>query len=91
MKNVRIEIHVTAFVHIGEGVTEGLPPYGVPVHREDFEMKRVVSLSDSATLTESANQHATVKAQAVSMLAGMAGVLPEKLAHGSRYLGTDEN
>jgi len=85
MKNVRIEIIVTAFVHVGEGITEALPPEGVPLHVEEFEMRRVVSLNDSFTApNESGNLYATVKAGAVSMLAGMAGVLPEKLGHAAR-------
>ena len=85
MKNIRIEIVLTAFVHVGEDITEALPPEGVPLHVEEFEMRRVVPLNDSFTApSESGNLYATVKAGAVSMLAGMAGVLPEKLGHAAR-------
>lgn len=80
MKQIRIEIHITAFVHIGDDLTEGLPPQGVPFHREEFTMTR------TALLDEGAHRAAVTKAHAVSMLAGMAGVLPDKLAHGARSL-----
>jgi hypothetical protein len=85
MKNVRIEIVVTAFVHVGEGVGEGLPAEGIPFHVEEFEMRRVAPLNDSfLTTSESGNLYATVKANTVSLLAGLAGVLPEKLGHAAR-------
>lgn len=85
MKHVRIEIVVTAFVHVGEGITEALPPEGVPLHVEEFEMRRVAPLNDSfLTASESGNLYATVKANTVSLLAGLAGVLPEKLGHAAR-------
>lgn len=85
MKTARIELHVTAFVHVGLGLTEGLPPEGVPFTREDFTITRVVPIMDSATSTESANVHATVKAHAVSAIASVAHVLPEKLGHAARH------
>lgn len=84
MKNIRIEIVVTAFVHVGEGVTEGLPPEGVPFHCEEIELKRVAPLNDSFTSNDAGNVYATVKANAVSVLASLAHVLPEKLAHAAR-------
>lgn len=85
MKNVRIELVVTAFVHVGEGVTEGLPPEGVPFHAEEFEIRRVVPLNDSfLTASESGNLYTTVKANTVSVLASIAAVLPEKLGHAAR-------
>lgn len=85
MKNVRIEIVVTAFVHVGEGVGEGLPPEGVPCHCEEVELKRVAPLSESFMATnEAGNVYATVKANTVSVLASLVHVLPEKLAHAAR-------
>jgi hypothetical protein len=85
MKNVRIELHITAFVHVGEGVDEGLPPEGVPFHSEEIVMKRVAPLNDSfLTASESGNLYATVKANTVSVLASVASVLPEKLGHAAR-------
>jgi len=85
MKNIRIEIQVTAFVHVGEGVDEGLPLPGIPFHCEEITVKRVAPLNDSLTASnESGNLYATVKANAVSLIAGMAGVLPEKLGHAAR-------
>lgn len=80
MKHVRIELHITAFVHVGEGLTEGLPPEGVPFHREDFTMTR------TAIIGENDHIPANTKAHAISMLAGMSSVLPDKLAHGARTL-----
>ena len=85
MKNVRIEIVVTAFVHVGEGVGEGLPPEGVPCHCEEVELKRVAPLNDSfLSASESGNIYATVKANTVSVIASLSSVLPEKLGHAAR-------
>jgi hypothetical protein len=86
MKTARIELHVTAFVHIGDDMTEALPAESVPVRMEDMTITRVVPINDSATCTESTNVHATVKAHTVSVIAAFAGVLPEKLAHAARNI-----
>lgn len=80
MKHVRIEIHLTAFVHVGENLSEGAAPIGLPFHKEEFSMTR------TAIVGENDHVAANAKAHAVSMLAGMASVLPDKIAHGARTL-----
>lgn len=80
MKHVRIEFHVTAFVHVAHDLTEAGSPVGVPFHREEFTMTR------TTPLLEGDNQAAVTKAHALSMMAGMTGVLPDKLSHGARGL-----
>lgn len=85
MKNVRIEIVVTAFVHVGEHIGEEPPPFGTDAHCEEIEVRRVAPLNDSfMSANEAGNIYATVKANAVSVIAGVASVLPEKLAHAAR-------
>jgi hypothetical protein len=85
MKHVRIEIFVTTYVHVGEDVGEALPPKSAPFISEEIVLKRVAPLNDSfQTASEAGNIYATVKANTVSILASVASVLPEKLAHAAR-------
>lgn len=80
MKHVRIELHVTAFIHVGDDLTEGLPPEGVPFHREDFTITRTAPVGFTVSVPTVAQQHTA------SVLASVASVLPAKLAHGASKL-----
>jgi hypothetical protein len=89
MKTVRIEITVTARVHCAEAIDDKTPPAGTPGIAETFRFLRVVDLIPSFSslrtcASEASNLHETVKAHTVSMLGGMASVLPEKLGHAAR-------
>lgn len=85
MKTIRLEIHVTAFVHVGEGLTSAIPPKGVPVRMEGMEIRRVVTLGYTRAVAPSAqNIYVLTKEHTQSVLAGINAVLPEKLAHAAR-------
>lgn len=84
MKTVRIEYHITASIHVGEGVDEGPPPENAALYTEEITVKRVAQLNGFFAANEAGDIYATTKAHAVALLAGVAHVLPEKLAYGIR-------
>lgn len=89
MKNIRIEIFVTTYVHVGADIGEENPPGDAPFIAEEIVLKRVAPLSRSfLTTSEASNIHDTVKAHTVSILASVASVLPEKLGHAARKFAT---
>jgi hypothetical protein len=87
VKTVRIELRITAIVHIGDDLTEAMPPETVVGVSDAMELRRVLPLPANVPLSHGfvcADVYGTTKAHTVSMLAAIAGVLPEKIAHAAR-------
>jgi len=85
MKNIRIELFVSARVVVGDGVTEESEDVGFS-SADSIEMTQVFPLVQSALHPEPANIEATVKGQMVGMLAKVAHVLPERMGHAAKKL-----
>lgn len=85
MKTIRIELKVIATIHVGEDLAENDPSPGAPSRTEEIEIRRVVPLGHTFS-ADCGSAYATAKAHTVSALAGIAGVLPEKLGYAAREL-----
>ena len=85
MKTLRIELRVIATVHVGEDIAEDDPAPRAPSRTEEIEIRRLVPLGHTFS-ADVGNAYATAKAHTVSALAGIAGVLPEKLGHAAREM-----
>lgn len=79
MKNIRIQLHVTARVVVEGVIVE-------QSSTDSIDMTQVFPLVQSALHPEPANIEATVKGQMVGMLAKVAHVLPERMGHAAKKL-----
>lgn len=84
MKNIRIELQVTARVVVGDGVSETVQDGMEDI--DEMRLTQIFPLVQSALHPEPANIEATVKGQMVGMLAKVAHVLPERMGHAAKKL-----